>query len=131
MMPLRNWLRILASKLGRRHSPKQRSRTTHVPAPRLMVEWLEDRLSPAVTFTFDGFNLHVTLNAANDTATLTGTGTGNAINLTGSGGVNSDVSGVQNIDITDSAANNGQSVLLTSAGTNAVNVAGAISIAGI
>src|SRR5262245_41423915 len=110
MIPLRSWFRILATKFSRRHS-QQGFRTTRVRAPRLLVEPLEDRLTPAVTFTFDGFNLHVMLNAANDTATLTGTGTGNAMNLTGSGGVNSDFSGVQNIDITDSAANNGQSVL--------------------
>jgi hypothetical protein len=136
---LAQWLRSLYRPLAVSGRPNREARKSKWPSYRLSGEVLEDRVAPAVGATFVGGLLTVTLGAANDTATLTGTlAAGTTINVTGTGGFNTTygpaatgATAVTAITVQDGGSNAGQSVTLASSGTSAIIMSGAITISGI
>ena len=76
--------------------------------PRLRVESLEDRVTPAVTAALNGAGtLTVTLDAANDTATVTGTGAGTDIDVSGTGLATQSFTAVNAVIVVDNGGNAG------------------------
>src|SRR5262249_35022818 len=93
---------------------------------------LEQRWLPTVTANLVSGTLTVTLGAAGDTATLTGTTTaGTTIQVAGTGFTTNIFSPVTAITVQDGGSNASQSVTLTSTGTNAIVMSGKITITGI
>src|SRR5947209_1797244 len=128
---VRNWWQRLFPR--QTHSSKRafRKAAKRFERPRLapQVERLEDRLAPAVTAVLNAGTLTVTLGAAGDTATLTGTTTaGSDIQVAGTGFAATTFSGVTAVTVQDAGANAGQAVTFTSSGTNAISLSGAISV---
>jgi hypothetical protein len=102
------------------------------PRYRPQLDILEDRLAPSVTAGLSGGTLTVTLGAAGDYATLTGTTTvGNSIQVAGTGFATTTFGGVTALTVQDGGGNAGQSVALTSAGSNAIILPGNITVTGI
>jgi hypothetical protein len=138
---LAQWLRSLCRLLAVRGRPNREARKSKRPYYRLSGELLEDRVAPAVGATFVGGLLTVTLGAANDTATLTGTlAAGTTINVTGTGGFNTTygpaatgASAVTAITVRDSGSNAGQSVTFNSVGSfsNTIKMTGNLTVTGI
>lgn len=125
-------LGALAAERGRKWSIKRNSASARLCRAICSVEGLESRTLFAVTASLTAGSLTVTLGAASDTATLTGTSAaGRDIQLAGTGFTTASFSGVSAIHILDGGSNAGQSVALTSSGTDQINLTGGISIAGI
>ncbi len=102
-------------------------------SPRFRVEPLEDRVTPAVTAALNGTTLTVTLGAANDTATITGTTAGGTdLEVTGTGFTTQTFNGVNALVVVDSGGNATQAVTFADAGAGtAIQLPGAITVNGI
>src|SRR5437660_2386871 len=112
------WLRALLSK-------KPSTTVARVRGRRLKLELLEDRLAPAVHLIFAAGVLTVQLDAANDSATLTGTtAAGSDITVSGTSLAPTPVTGVTDITVLDLGVNAGQLVNFTSAAPNVIKVIG-------
>src|SRR6266545_167179 len=121
-------LRKLASKMSRKEAePERRRPRSRWQRYRLALERLEDRLAPAVTFSFTSGTLSAVFGAASDTATITATAAG-SFDYSGTGSALASQSGVTAITVSDSAAAATQSVTLNGTG---FNITGALSITGI
>jgi hypothetical protein len=102
-------------------------------APRFRVEPLEDRVTPAVTAALNGGTLTVTLGAANDTATVTGTTAGGTdLQVAGTGFTTQTFNGVTALVVVDGGANAGQAVTFDDAGAGTgIQLAGAVTVNGV
>jgi hypothetical protein len=126
LQSLLNRERLGAAKRGSRHRPSTRPRR-----PRLCLELLEDRLTPKVTFSLSGSTLLVTLGAASDAATITGTSTAGSVTASGTGAKTQTFTGLTVITAQNAGTFTGQSVTFTSSGTNLISLTGAVSSTGI
>lgn len=99
---------------------------------RFRVELLEDRVTPSVTAAFDPGTqtLRVTLDAASDAVTVTGTVTGPDLLLSGTGFTDQTFTGVQSLVVVDAGANAGQSLTFRDNG-GVIAIQGAITVNGI
>src|SRR5262245_26043491 len=115
---------------SRRRDPKRGPDAR--PTFRPMLEQLEDRQAPAVTAGLSSGLLTVTLGAASDGATITGTAVGGSnINVVGTGLASTNFTGVTSISVQDGGSNASQSVSLSSVGFNTIIMTGDISVTGI
>ncbi|MBN9518031.1 hypothetical protein J0H58_05855 [bacterium] len=102
-------------------------------SPRFRVEPLEDRVTPAVTAALNGTTLTVTLGAASDTATITGTTAGGTdLEVAGTGFTTQTFNGVNSLVVVDGGGNAGQAVTFADAGAGtAIQLPGAVTVNGI
>jgi hypothetical protein len=130
-MPVR-WSRRFARWLPHSLRPTQ---PDPLAAPRCRpgVESLEGRATPAVTAALNAGVLTVTLGAASDTATVTGTDAGGAaFDVTGTGIATPEpFTGVASIVVTDGGANAGQSVVFNTSGAGTIDLTGAATVTGV
>lgn len=106
----------------------------HKPARwRPTIERLEDRATPAVTATRDAAGLlTITLTAAGDSATITGTNSGGtAIDVTGTGLATASFTAVTAVGVTGTGAGGGQSLLVNDSGTGRIALPGAFQASGV
>ncbi len=128
-----NWMRNLLARNTKSLTGGRRSGPS-VTRSRLRLEYLEDRLTPAVTTAIDANGLlTVSFSAANDAAVITGImPTGDTIDVTSNGSSVGTANGVMAIKVIDTGTNaGGQSVTFTSTGANRLNIPGAITVTGI